>query len=303
MRKDLIILFIFSIPIHLFTQETGWEEGDIAIVQWEKTSFFDSIRDSIIEGISVKVDEYHLKGKIEKIFEILRKVSKKDYRLVIMIGAQIITPILQYLPENHIIIIGSSIELDALHKKFPNITGVYSFVSPEVQYRTIIQLKNDVKNIGVIYNSLHSRIQIKMLESAITDTAISLTKNAVSNPREIATALHFMKDIDILWVPTDPIYRDKKAIESIIDFSLENKIPVLSPSIEFVQRGALASQLPKGISLEILSILASLEKGEDIADVLPRFPGERLALNINTAELLGVEIPPDLRLTSIEVYE
>lgn len=271
MRKDLIILFIFFIPVHLFTQETGWEEGDIAIVQWEKTSFFDSIRDSIIEGISVKVDEYHLKGKIEKIFEILRKVSKKDYRLVIMIGAQIITPILQYLPENHIIIIGSSIELDILHKKFPNITGVYSFVSPKVQYRTIIQLKNDVKNIGVIYNSLHSGIQIKMLESAITDTAISLSKNAVSNPREIATALHFMKDIDILWVPTDPIYRDKKAIESIIDFSLENKIPVFSPSIEFVQRGALASQLPKGISLEILSILASLEKGEDITDVLPRF--------------------------------
>lgn len=303
MRKDLIILFIFFIPVHLFTQETGWEEGDIAIVQWEKTSFFDSIRDSIIEGISVKVDEYHLKGKIEKIFEILRKVSKKDYRLVIMIGAQIITPILQYLPENHIIIIGSSIELDILHKKFPNITGVYSFVSPKVQYRTIIQLKNDVKNIGVIYNSLHSGIQIKMLESAITDTAISLSKNAVSNPREIATALHFMKDIDILWVPTDPIYRDKKAIESIIDFSLENKIPVFSPSIEFVQRGALASQLPKGISLEILSILASLEKGEDITDVLPCFPGKRLALNINTAELLGVEIPPDLRLTSIEVYE
>ncbi len=301
--RILRISLSFFIPFFLFSQELGWKKGDIAIVQWEKTPFQDGIRDSIIDVLPVEIDEYQLKGKVEKIYGIFGNISKKNYRLVVMIGAQIVTPILQYLPETPIIIIGASIDLDRIHKKFHNITGIYSFTSPTVQLYNILQLVKDVKKIGVIYNPLHSSVEVGMLERAITDTTISLIKNGVSNSNEIATALHFIKDIDLLWIPTDPIYRDRKAIKNMMDYSLKNNIPVFSPSIEFVRKGALASQLPSDVSLEILSIISSLEKGKNIQEVHPRFPSESLILNKKTAELLGIEIPERLLLTAEEVYE
>ena len=303
MKNILAILLFFFIPLLLLTQENTWKDREIAIVQWEKTSLFDAIRDSILNGIEVKVDDYQIRGKLEKVYGILEEVSKKKYKLVIMIGAQIITPILQYLPETPVIILGSSIQLYEVHSKFPNITGVYSFVPLETQFRTINLIIKDAKKIGVIYNLLHSGVQIEMLESILTDSSINVIKNGISNPKEINTALHFIGDIDILWTPNDPTYRDKNAIKSIVEFSVEKKYPLFSSSIELVEGGALASHLPMGISIEILSIVASLGKGEDISNIKPRFPRGKLIINKNTANLLGIEIPTQIGSTEIELFE
>lgn len=303
MKNILAILLIFFIPLVSLNQEKGWNDREIAIVQWEKTSFFDAIRDSILNGIDAKVDDYQIRGKLEKAYGILEEVSKKKYKLVIMIGAQIITPILQYLPETPVIILGSSIKLYEVHSKFPNITGVYSFVPLETQFSTINLIKKDVKKIGVIYNPLHSGAQIEMLESILTDSSINIIKNGISNPKEINTALHFIGDIDILWAPNDPIYRDKNAIKSIVEFSIEKKYPLFSSSSELVERGAFASHLPMGISIEILSIIASLEKNEDISNINPRFPRGKLIINKNTANLLDIETPTQIGPTEIELFE
>jgi ABC-type uncharacterized transport system substrate-binding protein len=145
MKNIFVILLVFFIPLISLTQENTWKDREIAIVQWEKTSLFDAIRDSILNGIEVKVDDYQISGKLEKAYGILEEVSKKKYKLVIMIGAQIITPILQYLPETPVIILSSSIQLFEVHSKFPNITGVYSFVPLDIQLRTIKLIKNDLK--------------------------------------------------------------------------------------------------------------------------------------------------------------
>ncbi len=303
MKYILAILLIIFIPLVSLAQENIWKDRDIAIFQWENTSFFDAIRDSILDGIDVKVDDYQIRGKLEKVYEILEEVSKKKYKLVIMIGAQIITPILQYLPETPVIIISSSIQLNEVHSKFPNITGVYDFVPLETQFKTIKLIKPDLKRIGVIYNPLHSGVQIEMFESILTDTSISIIKNGISNPKEINTALHFIGDINILWAPNDPIYRDRNAIKSIVDFSIEKKYPLFSSSIEHVKMGAFASYLTMGISIEILSIIASLEKGKDISNINPRFPRGKLIINKNTANILDIEIPTDIQSTGTKLSE
>jgi ABC-type uncharacterized transport system substrate-binding protein len=142
-----------------------------------------------------------------------------------------------------------------------------------------------------------------MLESILTDSSINVIKYGISNPKEINTALHFIGDIDILWAPNDPIYRDKNAIKSIVEFSVAKKYPLFSSFLELVERGAFASHLPMGISIEILSIVASLEKGKDISNINPRFPRGKLIINKNTASFLEIEIPNEIGSTEIELFE
>jgi len=303
MKNILRSLLSIFIPILLFSQGVNWYNGDIALFQWENSPFNNQIRDNIIEGFPLTVDEYQLKGKVGNLNKTLSDISGKNYRLVVIIGAQATTPILRYLSKTPLILLSSSQRLDEIHKRFPTITGVYPFASPEIQFNTIHALIMDLKKIGVIYNPIHSGIEVEMFEKGISDTSIKLIKNGISDPKEIGTALHFMRNIDLLWLPSDPIYRDNKAMKTILNYSYKNKIPVFAPSREFVKKGALVTQEPSTISLEILSIITSIIKGKDISEIQPRFLSGSLVINQKAAKLIGIEIPVDIILSAEEIYK
>lgn len=297
------VIFIYFIPFLLFSQVLEWEDRDIAIIQWKKTASRNEIGKNIAMGLLIKIDEYNLKGKADKIDGTFRKVARKKYRLVVVIGDVLTSATKRYLSETPVVFSGTQANLDEIHKKFPTITGVYSFASPEIQFNTINLLVNDIKKIGVIFNPKYSTDQVKMFESVISDTSIKIMKNGISNPKEVETALHFMEDVDLLWLPEDPIFRDNKAMESILNYSFKKRTPVFASSEEFVKKGALAALTPRNISLETLSILTSITKGKDISSIEPRFSPTELSVNQTTAIRLGISIPEELIFTAKKIYK
>ncbi len=294
----LIMLF----PLILFSQDTTWVDGDIAIIQWNDIYPGEDLRGNLIRSVSIKVDEYFLKENPERIAEVLRKVARENYRLILIIGGKFSDEVKRYFPKTSVVIVGSMGNLSEIHRETPTITGVYRFVSMEDQINMIKRLIPDLKKIGVIFNPLESGEQVKMFESALSDTSITIIKNSVSKPKEVGTALHFLRDVDILWLPCDPLFQSSTTTRFILRYSYTDKIPVFTSDWNLVGKGAIAALSPSNFTQESLFILDSIMKGQDISDIEPRFPASDLFLNLKTAKRIGFKIPNELVLEAREAY-
>lgn len=295
------LIYILIVPLSLSGQQVAWKDGDIAIIQWKDTDEYNKLRENIINGLSLKLDEYQLDGKSNRIVPTLAKIKNKAYKLVLVVGGKLSDNIIRYVPDIPVVIAGGSSDLHSLHNENPHITGVYAFPSMRNQIEMLKTLKPGLETIGVLFNPSYSKEQVNMLNQAIKDTTVKLNKNGIEDSKKAATALHFMKNIDILWLPYDPLFRENTAIRFILRFSYKNNIPVYTTFKDLVEKGAVASLTPLNISLETLSIITSIMKGTDVSLIQPRFPTSGIILNIKSADKIGLPLQDKLINNAKEV--
>ncbi|MHC1697349.1 MAG: ABC transporter substrate-binding protein [Geobacteraceae bacterium] len=187
----------------------------------------------------------------------------------------------------------------AIVREERNITGVSMTISPEKQLAAIHRVLPSARRIGLLYDPKKSASFVRRAQNVSKEFKIELLVKEVSQSRYVPTVLNSMKGaIDAFWMIPDTTVVTPDTIELMMLYSLENKIPVCTFSIKYLEIGALMSldinatemgRQAGDLSAKILSGKKVSELSAVEADTV------NLVVNESVAGKLKVPIDEDLR--------
>jgi len=123
-----------------------------------------------------------------------------------------------------------------------NVTGVSLAIRPDLQLEAFRHLLPHAGRIVLPFDPDKSGAFVKAAQKAATSMGIELLARKVSTPREAVTLLDGMHGkIDALWLIPDTTVVSPGTIDLLLLSAIEKRIPVLTFSDKYAEKGALLS--------------------------------------------------------------
>ncbi|WP_449623181.1 ABC transporter substrate-binding protein [Robertmurraya sp. Marseille-Q9965] len=186
--------------------------------------------------------------------------------------------------------------IDSFEKPGGNVTGT-SDMYPDAIPNTVDFIVEDfgAKSIGTIYNTgeQNSNVQVEEIKKALEGKDVELVESSVSTTADVKQAAEsLIGKVDVIYIITDNTV--VSALDSVIQVSNENDIPLFVGETDSVAKGAFAAF---GISYEALGyetgkMAVEILKGEKTpADIPAQYPTEvKLVINKKAAEEMNIEL-------------
>lgn len=186
--------------------------------------------------------------------------------------------------------------IDSFEEPGGNVTGT-SDMFPDAIAQTVDFIVKDfgAKKIGTIYNTgeQNSTVQVDQIKEALKDTDVELVERSVATTADVKAAAESLIDkVDVIYIITDNTV--VSALDTVIQVSNENDIPLFVGETDSVEKGAFAAF---GISYEAIGYEAGqmavqILKGEKKPSELPaKYPSEiKLVINKKAAEEMSVDL-------------
>lgn len=299
--------------------EQGGEEsatdGDqirIGIIQIADHAALDAARNGFIDYLNengYKEDEqviysYHnAQGDMNNATSIAQKLAGDEVDMILAIATQSAQAAAKATQDIPILITAVTDPVDAnlaesADRPGGNVTGTSDMNPIKEQLELIKEIVPEAKTVGVIYNSGedNSILQINMAKEYAEELDLEIVERAISNTSEVKQAVESLPDVDAIYVPTDN--HVVAALESVVMYGEQKKIPVFSAEAESVKNGALITygidyyELGRQTGAMAIRVL----KGEAQPAEMPIETLDNLELTINAkaAERFGVTIPQKL---------
>jgi putative ABC transport system substrate-binding protein len=207
--------------------------------------------------------------------------------------------------------VGSGL-VDSLARPGRNITGV-TFLLPELDGKRLQLLREVAPNISRIAILLaptgNPAALLRSLESRLAADKLGLSLQAVevASPFDFASAFAAIRQerADALLV-TAFLTTNQRDMKAIVELAAKHRLPTLYDRKEPVDAGGLMAYGPsvtaayRGLAIFVDKIL----KGAKPADLPVEQPTKfELAINMKTAKMLGLAIPPSLLLQADHVVQ
>ncbi len=249
--------------------------------------------------------EYDLDGSLDQGRKLARRIRASDAMLVLAVGLKaamaakleiVDTPVIYVMvldPSKH--------DLTA-----PNMTGILLEVPIGKQFSTIRSLLPGLKRIGVLYDPTKTSATIEEAHRQATAFGFDLVAAQVASEKDVPTSLRsLLPTVGALWLVPDSTVLTDESLRYILNTALDQRVPVLGFSPEFVRSGALLSisvdygdigRQAGGLARRILEGRVTLP--------LKAVPADRIkiALNLKTARFLGINIPKEIEARADELY-
>lgn len=186
--------------------------------------------------------------------------------------------------------------IESFEKPGKNATGT-SDMFPDAIAQTVDFIVKDfgAKTIGTIYNTgeQNSTVQVDKIKEALKGTDIELTERSVATTADVKQAAEsLIGKVDVIYIITDNTVIS--ALDTVIQVSNENDIPLFAGETDSVEKGAFAAF---GISYEAIgyeagNMAVEILKGEKTpAEIPAEFPSEiNLVINKKAAEEMNIEL-------------
>jgi putative tryptophan/tyrosine transport system substrate-binding protein len=191
-----------------------------------------------------------------------------------------------------------------------NITG-FSAVTPELESKRLEVLKELIprlSRVGILANTTNPLFQIslKNLRPAADQLGVALVIFEVRDRNEIDGALLKLVQTrsDAALIAADTLLLNNR--REIVEALAKNKLPAIYPFREYVEVGGL---LAHGANLSVLFERAAayvdrILKGAKPTDLpVQQATAFELIINLKSAKMLGIEVPPSLLARADEVIE
>jgi len=200
--------------------------------------------------------------------------------------------------------------VQSLNRPGGNVTGI-TLISGEIVPKRIALLRDllaGAKALGILVNSTTpaSEAEAAAAERAAQTVGWGVTLSRVGRELDFASAFGLLarEGVDALLVTTDPVFESQR--DQIIALAAHHTIPAIYALREYAVAGGLVTY---GASINDLYRQAGLYagrilKGEKPAD-LPVMQASKfdLVINLRTARMLGIQVPPMLLALADEVIE
>jgi putative ABC transport system substrate-binding protein len=281
--------------------------------------FFDAFRQGMLEqgyvdGQNISLIERWAEGRSERFPELMGELLSLNSNVILAVSlpaalaaksATTTTPIVFIASDP----LGSGL-VPSLARPAGNLTGFSLFLGEEFSSKWLELLKEavPVSRVAVIWNPVNpvSSVYVTVLRGAAEKLGVMLQPHAVSDPNQFNGAFATMgaEKAQALIVVVDPLtvrYRSQ-----IVDLAAKNRLPTMYGFREFVDSGGLIAY---GVNVPYLCRRAAvyvdkIVKGATPGDLPVEQPTRfELAINLQTAKALGLEIPPTLLARADEVIE
>jgi putative tryptophan/tyrosine transport system substrate-binding protein len=283
-------IIFFQIIICLFLLAPSWASGDILVVQSlpikpynDALQGFKAICKSRMNSIvGPELSEAEIREKVRR--------SKPDLILAIGMDALEKLKTVKDLPIIYVMVLNPQVML----RDGGNITGVSMQLAPERQFSVLRDILPNVKRIGIFFDPGKNGYYISRVHNAAALMGIELLTKKVLSSREAVASVEGLKGkVDALWLLPDTTVVNPSTIDLLLLSSIENKIPVITFSDKYAEKGALlslevdAAESGKQAAEMAVKILAGAKvnsiKVEDARESI-------LTINLIVAKKLGISI-------------
>ena len=195
--------------------------------------------------------------------------------------------------------------IDGLARPGGHITGLTN-LGPELSAKWIELLKELVpgaSRIGVLYTS-PVRIVVQQMERAAARAAVQLVPFEANSDDAIEQGLSILRNGQPAGLVV--ILPPRSQVKTIVDFTLTNRLPTIYWWREYVQAGGLAYYGPNVQEMyrRAAAFVDRILKGATPAELPVEQPTRfDLVINLKTARMLGLDVPPSLLARADEVIE
>ncbi len=124
-----------------------------------------------------------------------------------------------------------------------NFTGIGLRILPSGQLEAMSRLMPKVRSIGALYNPTQSGQWIQEALMSQVSTVETLLFKKVASPALVPEALKSLGNntIDAYWLLPDELVTNPQALQALREFSIANRVPIVSFSEKYLKAGAAAA--------------------------------------------------------------
>jgi putative tryptophan/tyrosine transport system substrate-binding protein len=242
---------------------------------------------------TTSVKEYNLNGQLAEGREIARALRASPPDLIFAVGLKAaMVAKLEIFDQPVVFCMVLNPETYGLPA--PNMTGIAVRLPAETQLAALRSAIPHRPRVGVLYDEDHSGDFIRQAHRAAKQQGLELS---VRRQEEIPHAVRaLLPKIDAFWLIQDQTVVSESAIPFFLESTLDAKVPLFTFSSTLVQQGALGALVldPWTVGQQAAHIALSRLNGRFAATGLLQTPERpQLALNVKSAEHLGLALPPE----------
>ncbi len=123
-----------------------------------------------------------------------------------------------------------------------NFTGIDLRILPSQQIEAITRLLPKLRCLGALYNPAQTGQWIQEALTSPTGTEQTLLFRKIATTGEVPATLAGLRDkIDAYWLLPDDLVTNPQALAHLQEFSIANRVPILSFSDKYLKAGAAAA--------------------------------------------------------------
>ena len=196
----------------------------------------------------------------------------------------------------------------SLNRPGGNVTGIF-LDAPEIAGKWIQMMRevlHQIRKVALLYDTHLDQTQLKSGENTARNIGIETLRFGIDQPSEFRSAFQRAVDakVDAMLVHSSPIFVDQAAV--IAELSREFRLPSIGLFPIYAKAGGLISYGPNNFELikQLGGIAGKILRGAKPSE----FPIQRpiylsFLINMRTAKLLQLTIPPSLSALADEVIE
>ncbi len=296
----VLILLFFASPSPLAAYEIAiLKSSDIAAYNQAVSGLQAELADTATLTV------YYLEGDVARGKKLARKIRASDASLVIAVGLKAALAAKVELVDIPVIYC-MVLDPEKYELRASNVTGISLRVPIERQFNTIRTLVPKLKQLGVLYDPEKTAPLVEEARRVAARLGFELVEHKVHSEKELPTAIRaLLPKVQGLWLIPDSTVLTEESIRFVLGTALDQSVPVIGFSSEFVRNGALAglSIHPEDIGRQAALIAQRILKHSDRTVPMSVPPDRiRLAVNLKTAKYLGLTLPPDVMGRADELY-
>ena len=305
-RAITLVVLVLTLPVGLVSAESNrivvLSGQDLKPYQEVLTGFQQSLAK---QGITLTVEIYPLQGNQAKTQDVLADVKRTGAKLVVTLGNQVTQAAVREI--SNVPILATMIVTPDEIRSSPNATAVLLDFPIETQLQWLKRIIPTAGTVGVLFNPKENQLKVDAASKSAKGSGLTLVPKSVESPRALPDALdEVTRTADVLWGIPDAVVMTPQTAEPILLNTLKSKVPFVGLSTSWVKAGALYA-LDRDyldIGLQTGELAGKLLGGTSVSSLSPTYPRKvTYVLNLKTAGVINLELPPDLIKGASHVFQ
>lgn len=309
----IVALLYWGQPCFSAPLESSADSFVIAIVQPQQVEAYQEAVQGLLEHL-----RRHLRQRFtaiiyeqpEKLYEALEKKDSKGktppIQLIVTVGT---TATADVIGKVHDIPVLFSMVLDPenILQGRRDVVGASLNIPFTLQLELISTILPRVKTVGLLFDPEKNDRMIQRYLVQAAEARLHLKVFPVTSAKELPDALsEVRKETDALLGIVDSSVYSSRTTEFIIRYTLKKQLPFIGISPSYVKAGALCSLVfdSRDVGRQTAQLALEILGGTPIEELEISLPEKiRFALNLKTADMIGVYIPRKIQDKAAIVYE
>jgi putative ABC transport system substrate-binding protein len=268
----------------------------------------------LFDGRNIEIVFRYANGRPDRLAELSAELIAQRPSLLLGIGSPVVMPLFE-ASKGGVPIVGGISEspmragiASSLARPGKNFTGI-TFLTDEMAAKRVELLKQvapDVRKVAVIFNPQHFDDEVTFARRGAESLDLELTTHPINEIADLDAALQGVEAsrADGLLVISSRLTGFVAA--KIAQYGRERRLPVIASWREFTDSGALLSYGPSRTfeAKRLVGYVQRVLNGEKPADLPIEQPVKfELVINLKTARVIGLTVPPSLLGRADDVIE